>query len=59
MGDVDGPKVARHVYEELYQKNAIVVDPDGIPYALDAAVSELRAKGLHPSRWAPFVHMGM
>ena len=59
MGDIDGPKVAKHVYEALYQKDALTRDPDAIPYALDAAVSELRNKGLHPSRWAPFVHIGI
>lgn len=59
MGDVDGPKVAKRVYEELYRQGVVIIGPDVIPYALDAAVSELRSKGLHPSRWAPFVHIGM
>ena len=59
MGDVDGPKVAKRVYEELYKKDVVTIDLDVIPYALDAAVFELRATGLHPSRWASFVHIGM
>lgn len=59
MGDIDGPTVAKHVYEGLDRKDALTIDLDIIPYALDAAATELRVKGLHPSRWAPFVHIGM
>ena len=58
MGDVDGPKTAKHAYEALYQNDALTTNPDIMPYALDAAVTELRANGLHPSRWAPSVHIG-
>lgn len=59
MSDVDGPKIAKHVYKALYQNDALTTDPDVIPYALDAVVTELRANGMHPSRWAPFVRIGM
>jgi hypothetical protein len=59
MGDVDGPVVARKVYVELFGGDSEFLEPDDIPYALDAAVSSLRERGLHPSRWAPYVHLGM
>jgi hypothetical protein len=59
MSDIDGPMVAKRVYEELFHANAEYLDPDAIPYALDAAVADLRAEGLHPSRWAPYVHFGI
>lgn len=59
MGDVDGPVVAKKVYEAVIQNDLEYLDPTTIPYALDAAVQELRAKGLHPSRWAPYIHFGM
>lgn len=49
MGDMDGPVVAQHLYQELFADDAEYLDPDTIPYALEAAVRELRRKGLHPS----------
>jgi CHAT domain-containing protein len=57
MGDVDGPVVAGMVYGELFAEE--ILDFDVVPYALDAAVQKLRAQGLEPSRWAPYVHIGM
>jgi CHAT domain-containing protein len=59
MGDVDGPIVARTVYEELFAGDGKMLDFDVVPYALDAAVRKLRAQGLEPSRWAPYIHIGM
>jgi CHAT domain-containing protein len=59
MGDVDGPLLARTVYEELFAGDCVMVDFGMVPYALDAAVRKLRAQGLEPSRWAPYVHIGM
>ena len=56
MNDADGPIVAQRVYEELLQK--VNVDLEDIPYALDSAVQSLRRKGVPPSRWATFIHMG-
>jgi hypothetical protein len=58
MGDVDGPLVASQVYRELFGGDGELLDPDAIPYALDAAVSALRASGLPPTRWACYIHMG-
>jgi CHAT domain-containing protein len=59
MGDVDGPIVAKTVYEELFTGDGEMLDFDVIPYALDDAVQKLRAQGLEPSRWAPYIHIGM
>jgi hypothetical protein len=56
MGDADGPLVAEHIYSAF--SSAAELDPDAIPYALDEAARVLRKKGLPPSRWATFVHIG-
>jgi hypothetical protein len=56
MNDVDGPLIARLVYEKLFSLE--VIDGDAVPYALDAAVAELRRQGAPPEHWATFVHMG-
>jgi CHAT domain-containing protein len=59
MGDVDGPIVAETIYQELFAGDGDVLDFDVVPYALDAAVRTLREKGLEPSRWAPYIHIGL
>ena len=59
MGDVDGPLVAQTVYTQLFQDVSDYLDPDIVPYALDEATQMLRARGLHPSRWAPYIHLGV
>jgi hypothetical protein len=56
ISDDIGPMVAEWFYEELLSKK--VVDADSVAYALDIAVGKLRAKGIAPKFWAPFVHMG-
>jgi hypothetical protein len=56
MADDDGPKVAEWFYEELLSTE--VMDENIVAYALDVAVGKLRATGVSPYRWAPFVHMG-
>jgi hypothetical protein len=56
MYDADGPKVARTVYDILFQKDHF--DLDDVPYALDEAVQSLRSSGVESSRWALFMHMG-
>jgi hypothetical protein len=56
MHDQDGPYIAKVFYEKLFETDS--VDVDTIPYALDFAVSALRAKGVSPERWATFIHMG-
>jgi len=59
MGDLDGPIMAKTIYEELSHSGAEMLDLETIPYALDSAVRNLRAKGLAASRWAPYVHLGV
>jgi CHAT domain-containing protein len=56
MSDEDGPRLARHFYEVLIEREAL--DLDDIPYALDAAVQTLRSAGVPARRWALFMHMG-
>jgi hypothetical protein len=56
MGDADGPELAEWFYQELMSNETI--DADAVAYALDGAVQKLRAKGVSPQRWAPFIHMG-
>jgi len=56
MGDIDGPVVAKIVYEELMKEET--VDLDVIPYALDTAVQKLCQTGRPPQQWATFVHFG-
>ncbi len=47
------------VYSELYSPGEEVRDPDAVPFALDMAVRELRAKGIAAGRWAPYAHIGI
>jgi hypothetical protein len=54
--DLDGPKVAKWFYEELFASE--VIDVDSVAYALDVAVGKLRDSRVSPDRWAPFIHMG-
>jgi hypothetical protein len=56
MDDVDGPFVAERVYREIFRDGKL--DLNAVPYALDAAVRQLRETGAHPSRWATYVHIG-
>jgi hypothetical protein len=56
MNDADGPFVALKLYEQLFSQD--MINADSVPYALDAAVTELRRKGAPPERWATFIHMG-
>lgn len=59
MNDVDGSVVAKKLYETIIKNDCEYLDPTAIPYALDDAVQELREKGLHSSRWGPYIHFGM
>jgi hypothetical protein len=59
MCDSDGPDVASHLYQELFNRDKEYLDPDLVPYALDEALQPLREQGLSPSRWATFIHLGM
>ena len=59
MGDIDGPDIAKRVYEYLFGPESEYLHPDTIPYALDYAVRSLRHRGVRASRWVPYVHMGV
>jgi hypothetical protein len=59
MEDVDGPVIAKLVYKEIFSNGSEYLDPDDVPYALDAAVQQLRELHPDPSRWAPYIHLGM
>jgi hypothetical protein len=59
MDDIDGPLVAKTVYQRLFASKSVNIDPDVVPHALDDAVRALRGLGLPPSRWACYVHIGI
>jgi hypothetical protein len=56
MNDLDGPFIAGRIYQSIFQEGKL--DLSAVPHALDAAVRELRESGVHPSRWATYVHIG-
>jgi hypothetical protein len=56
MNDLDGPFIAERVYRAIFRDGKL--DLRAVPYALDAAVRELRESGAHASRWATYVHVG-
>ncbi|KIM42751.1 hypothetical protein M413DRAFT_444422 [Hebeloma cylindrosporum] len=59
MNDNDGPLIARSIYEEVFKDPTASLDPKVIPYALDRAVQKLQQNGVHPSRWATYIHVGI
>ncbi|EIN08249.1 hypothetical protein PUNSTDRAFT_134641 [Punctularia strigosozonata HHB-11173 SS5] len=59
MDDVDGPMIAASVYKTLFGGDSEFLNPDDVPYALDAAVRELEHVHPDPSRWAPYIHLGI
>ncbi|EIN05621.1 hypothetical protein PUNSTDRAFT_18498, partial [Punctularia strigosozonata HHB-11173 SS5] len=58
MEDVDGPIIAKSVYENMFAGDAGHISPDDVAYALDEAVRALRLTQADPSRWAPYIHLG-
>jgi hypothetical protein len=56
MNDIDGPFMAERVYKLVFSDRRLGLDE--VPYALDAAVRELREMGVPPHRWATYVHWG-
>jgi hypothetical protein len=54
---VDGPEVAKTFYQDLLAQD--IIDADAVPYALDAAVENIRRSGVSIERWASFVHIGL
>jgi hypothetical protein len=59
MEDVDGPRIAKSLYEEVFNGDSDYINPDDIAYALDAAVRHLRYDEKDPRRWAPYIHLGI
>jgi hypothetical protein len=59
MDDVDGPVVAKAVYQRLFQNETEYLDFDVIPHALDDAAQVLRKEGAAPHRWATYIHLGL
>jgi hypothetical protein len=59
MEDVDGPMIAESVYKDIFNSDGDYVKPDDVAYALDAAVQQLRCLHPDPSRWAPYIHLGI
>jgi hypothetical protein len=58
MSDIDGPFMAERVYSSILTENK-QLDLTAVPYALDDAVRQLRECGVHASRWATYVHIGI
>jgi hypothetical protein len=59
MDDRDGPTVVDFVYDELLRDYPASIGLERIPYALDAATRKLRDEGVHFSRWATYIHIGI
>jgi hypothetical protein len=59
MADSDGPTVVDFVYDELLRDYPASIGLERIPYALDAATRKLRDDGVHFSRWATYIHIGI
>jgi hypothetical protein len=57
MSDMDGPFIARRVYQNIIRDGCLV--PSMVPLALENAVRELRATGVSASRWATYIHVGV
>jgi hypothetical protein len=59
MEDVDGPRIAKSLYEDVFKSDSECINSDDIAYALDAAVRHLRHEVKDPMRWAPYIHLGI
>jgi hypothetical protein len=59
MADVDGPRIAKLLYEGVFKGDSEYIDPDDIAYALDASVRLLQREVSNPMRWAPYIHLGI
>jgi hypothetical protein len=59
MGDVDGPMIAKSLYDDVFNDDSEYINPDNIAYALDRAVVRLRHDVKDPTRWAPYIHLGI
>jgi hypothetical protein len=59
MQDIDGPRIAKSLYEDVFKSDSEYINPDDIAYALDRAVRRLRYEMKDPMRWAPYIHLGI
>ena len=63
MHDSVGPGIAKTLYQHLYEDPHKSLNPDTVAFALGKAVDEFRTsdqgKGMLPSIWAPFIHIGL
>jgi hypothetical protein len=59
MADVDGPMIAESIYKDIFNSDWDYVNPDDVAYALDSAVQDLGRLHPDPSRWAPYIHLGI
>jgi hypothetical protein len=51
MEDVDGPRIAKSLYNGIFKGDFGYINPDDIAYALDSAVFRLRHEVKNPMRW--------
>jgi hypothetical protein len=59
MADSDGPTIVDSVYDEVFRDFPASISLERVPYALDAATRKLRHEGVHFSRWATYIHIGI
>jgi hypothetical protein len=59
MADEDGPMIAELVYKDIFDSDGDYITADDVAYALDTAVQHLRDRHPDPSRWAPYIHLGI
>lgn len=71
IADKDAPEVAGAVYDTIFRGEAEVKERDGdrskssrlrsekVAEAVNLAARKLRDGGAEPSRWAPFMHVGV
>jgi CHAT domain-containing protein len=59
MADVDGPDIADAFYSHIFHNGAGHADLRHAAEALNIATRKLRQKGVSPSRWINFIHIGV
>lgn len=70
MEDEDGPRVARAIYEAIFNPDHEIESDDPteqiwnihletVPRALEKVAEDMRAEGLPASRWAQYIHYGI
>jgi len=59
MNDSDGPAIAKIFYRELFRDPEQVLDGRRVSIALQKAIRSLEDAGVHPSRWATYIQVGL